>query len=148
MTGTGEMQSRLGLTASHLGGRFSKSERTPFKKEVRGCSNGRNDKERHRSAAEARRRRNRCRRRWALPAVSVAQARTGGKGVRYRIRCQLNLVLPAIADPLPAKAADHARVAAAATAPPAPSAPARLSPSATPEPDGHDTGFPIGPGWG
>jgi hypothetical protein len=55
----------------------------------------------------------------------------------------------AFADPFPATAADHARVAAAATAPPAPQRPARLSPSAAPEPDGHDTEIiPVGPGWG
>jgi hypothetical protein len=59
----------------------------------------------------------------------------------------LATTLQAFADPLPATAADHARVAAAATAPPAP--PARLSPSAAPESDGHDTEIiPVGPGWG
>jgi hypothetical protein len=61
----------------------------------------------------------------------------------------LATMLPAFADPLPATAADYARVAAAATAPPAPPTPARLSPSAAPEPDGRDTEIiPVGPGWG
>jgi hypothetical protein len=61
----------------------------------------------------------------------------------------LTIMLPAFADPLPATAADRARVAAAALALPAQSAPARLSPSVGPEPDGHDTEIiPIGPGWG
>jgi hypothetical protein len=55
----------------------------------------------------------------------------------------LATMLPALADPLPT-AADHARVAA-----PAPPAPARLSPLAAPEPNGHDTEIiPVGPGWG
>jgi hypothetical protein len=61
----------------------------------------------------------------------------------------LATMLPAFADPLPATAADHVRVAAAATAPIAPPAPARLSPSAAPEPDGLVTEIiPVGPGWG
>jgi hypothetical protein len=59
----------------------------------------------------------------------------------------LTTMLPALADPLSATAADHAQVAAAATALAAPSA--RLSPSAAPEPDGHGTEIiPVGPGWG
>ena len=61
----------------------------------------------------------------------------------------LATTLPAFADPPPATAADHAQVAAVATAPPTPAAPARLSQSAAPEPDGHDTEIsPVGPGWG
>jgi hypothetical protein len=59
----------------------------------------------------------------------------------------LATTLQAFADPLPATAANHARVTAAATVPPAP--PARLSPSAAPEADSHDAEIiPVGPGWG
>jgi hypothetical protein len=57
----------------------------------------------------------------------------------------LATTLPAFADQ--ATAADHARVATAATVPSALPAPARAS-SAAPKPDGHDTEFPVGPGWG
>jgi hypothetical protein len=61
----------------------------------------------------------------------------------------LATTLPAFADPPPATAADHARVAAVATTLSAPATPARLSPPAAPEPDGHDTEIsPVGPGWG
>jgi hypothetical protein len=61
----------------------------------------------------------------------------------------MTIMLPAFADPLPATAADHARVAASATAQPAASTPARLSPSPAPEPDDHDSEItPVGPGWG
>ena len=56
----------------------------------------------------------------------------------------LMTMLPAFADPLPATAAGHARIVAVA-----PPAPAPLSPSATRQPDGHDTEIiPVGPGWG
>jgi hypothetical protein len=57
----------------------------------------------------------------------------------------LATTLQAFVDPLPATAADHARVAAATVAP---APPARLSPSAAPESDGHAEIIPVGPGWG
>ena len=57
----------------------------------------------------------------------------------------LATTLPAFADPPTATASDHAQAAAATTAPPAPPALGRSSPSGAPEPDGF---IPVGPGWG
>jgi hypothetical protein len=55
----------------------------------------------------------------------------------------LATTLPALAEP----PSDDAQVAAAATPPPAPAVPARLSPSAAH--DSHDTDIiPVGLGWG